>query len=259
MPAAIASGATVLAEINHALPAASAVDEVPREAVTVVAEVEREPVELKPDSTDAITSAIGGHVAGLIHEGDSVQFGPGSIGQATLAAIEVPVRIDSGVITDAVVDLDRRDLLSEIPQAAYLAGTRSLYEWADGRPILRGLEVTHDIARLSASPFVAVNTAMEIDLTGQVNVESAQGIPVAGIGGHPDYAAAASRSASGLSVVALPSVRRGRSTLVDRLEVPTSTARCDVDIVVNEHGTADLRGLADDERSEVLAALWRSA
>jgi acyl-CoA hydrolase len=123
--------------------------------------------------------------------------------------------------------------------------------------VLVRLEESHHPGRLGASgPFVAVNTALQIDRTGQVNVEAVGGEPVGGVGGHPDFALAATRSLGGLSVVALPTRHAGRPTLVDRLDAPASTPRCDVDVVVTEHGAADLRGLCDAERAEALQALW---
>ena len=115
------------------------------------------------------------------------------------------------------------------------------------------MEHTHDGARLAGLPFVAVNTALEVDAGGQINVEAVGGTAVGGIGGHPDFAQAAARSVEGLSVIALPSRRRGAPTLVERLSAPVSTLRGDVDVVVTELGVADLRGRGDAERAGVLA------
>jgi acyl-CoA hydrolase len=101
-----------------------------------------------------------------------------------------------------------------------------------------------------------VNTAVEVDLDGQVNVEGTAHALVGGIGGHPDYAAAATRSRRGLSVIALASTHRGAPTLVERLSRPVTTASHDVDAVVTEHGVADLRGLDRGERRHALARVW---
>lgn len=257
--AAVATGATVLAEVNHGLPAAARGPGLAWDGAHVVGEVDRPPVDLPSPGPDAVVDAVGRHVAGLVPEGAAVQVGPGGVGAATLRAIAHPVEVDSGVLVDDVVGLDERGLLAGTPVAAYLAGTERLYRWADGRGLLTGVEETHDPGRLATRPLVAVNTALEIDRAGQVNVETAGGRPVAGIGGHADYAGAASRSARGLSVIALPSARRGRPTLVDRLTVPASTPRCDVDVVVNEAGAVDLRGRSDGERAEALDDLWARA
>jgi len=175
---------------------------------------------------------------------------------AVLRAVAVPVTIDSGLLAEAVVDLDDRGLLVGDPVATYLAGGPRLYEWADGRPLLYPVEYSHDPVRLSAGPLFAVNTAVEIDLDGQVNVEGTADAVVAGIGGHADYAAAAARSAGGLSIIAVPTAHRGRSTLVARLSRPVSTPAHDVDVVVTERGVADLRSLSRPERRDALADLW---
>jgi acyl-CoA hydrolase len=125
--------------------------------------------------------------------------------------------------------------------------------------VLHPIEFTHDPGRLSASPLFAVNTAVEIDTDGQINVEGTERAVVGGIGGHHDYAAAAARSVGGLSIIAVTTTHRGRSTLVERLSRPVSTPSHDVDIVVTEHGIADLRGLDRPERTEALRAAWGSA
>jgi acyl-CoA hydrolase len=254
MRAAAAAAGTVVVELDHALPHATRSDELSERDVLVAAETARGPVQVPSPAPDA--TGLGERVAALIPAGAAVQYGPGVVGEAALRALRVPVRIDSGLLTDAVVDLDERGLLQGDPTAAYLVGTDRLYRWAHGRPVLTGVEETHDIGRLEKLPLVAVNTALEVDLAGQVNVERAGSRVVAGLGGHPDYAAAAARSARGLSIVALPTVRGGRSTLVERLAVPASTARSDVDVVVTERGHADLRGLDDAERAAALAPLW---
>src|SRR5690606_17731560 len=108
-------------------------------------------------------------------------------------------------LTPAVMELERRGLLLGTPMSPYVVGTPELYAWAEGRPLLHPIEVTHDPVRLAADPpLVAVNTALQIDRDGQVNVESVRGANVAGIGGQPDYAFAAARAIGGLGVLAIP-------------------------------------------------------
>jgi acyl-CoA hydrolase len=114
---------------------------------------------------------------------------------------------------------------------------------------------SHDIDRLAAiDGFTAVNSALEVGLDGAVNVEVLDGRPVAGIGGHGDFCRAAVRSDGGLSIVALPSTRRGRSAIVAAVE-HASTPGTAVDVVVTEHGTADLRGTDAAERRRRLTAV----
>jgi acyl-CoA hydrolase len=257
MRAAIDAGATVLAEVNHGLPDASDGVPVPADQVVIVAETDRPPHPFTITPPDDIVHAIAANVARLIPNGAVIQYGPGTVADTILRAIEVPVHVDSGLIGDAVHDLARRGLLVGTPRGAYLAGTQPLYDWSDDRKLLEPVEVTHDVSRLAAYDcFVAINTALEVDPVGQVNVERVAGEPVGGIGGHADFALAASRSRHGLSIIALPSTHRAGPTLVEQLSAPVTTSRADVDVVVTEHGVADLRGLDDRERERTLRDLW---
>ena len=116
-------------------------------------------------------------------------------------------------------------------------------------------ERSHDIDRLAGlEQFTAVNSALEVGLDGAVNVEVLDGRPVAGVGGHADFCAAAARSDGGLSVVALTATRRGRSTIVSTVEQVSTPGR-DVHVVVTEFGVADLRGADTAERRRRLVAV----
>jgi acyl-CoA hydrolase len=103
-----------------------------------------------------------------------------------------------------------------------------------------------------------ISTAVRIARDGQVNVEGTARSALGGIGGHPDYAAAATRSIGGLSIVAVPTTHHGKPTLVSRLSRPVSTPSHDVDVVVTERGAADLRGASRPERRRALERLWRT-
>jgi hypothetical protein len=254
--AAIAAGALVAAVVSRRAPRADAGEPLPADQVTVIGETDEPPEAMTEPSLTPAHRAIAGRVAALIPAGARVQVGPSPVATALLRALQVPVRIDSGLLPDAVVELDRRGLLIGTPVAAYLAGGPTLYDWADGRPLLHPLEFTHDLGRLSAEPLFAVNTAVEIDLDGQVNVEGTADSVLGGIGGHPDYAAAAARSVGGLSIVAVTSEHNGRPTLVSNLARPVSTPAHDVDMVVTERGSADLRGLSRSERRHALERMW---
>lgn len=254
--AAIEAGATVAAVISDAAPCADAGAPLLADQVVVVGETSVPPAAMPEPSPGPAHDAIAELIAPLVPPGARLQVGPSPIATALLRALAVPVRIDSGLLPGAVTELDARGLLAADPVAAYLAGGPDLYAWADGRPLLHPIEYTHDLGRLSADPLFAVNTAVEIDLDGQVNVEGTAASVLGGIGGHADYAAAAARSVGGLSIVAVTSVHRGRPTLVTRLTRPVSTPGHDVDVVVTERGLADLRGLSRPERRRALAALW---
>lgn len=258
MRGAVEAGIPVAALVSRTAAHSDAGPPLPDDAITILGETDDAPREVSFSAPGEIDGRIAGHVAEWVSEGDRVQVGPGRLGAAVLAALRVPVRVDSGLLPESVVDLDERGLLIEA-FGAYMVGTKRLYDWADGRPVLHPLEVTHDPSRLCAdepSPLIAVNTAVEIDRAGQVNVEGTATAVVGGVGGHPDYAAAGTRSRRGLSVVAVASTHRGSSTLVETLSRPVTTASHDVDVIVTERGSVDLRGLDRDERGAALAQLW---
>jgi len=258
MRAAVDAGARVAAVVLRAAPrGCDPGPPLPEDRLVIVGESDTPPVSLAFTPPSDIHRTIADRVAGLVPAGARVQVGPGAMGLAVLEALREPVRIDTGLLPDGVLDLDRRGLLLGTPVTTYLAGGPELLAWADGKPLLCRAEYTHDLTRLSTGePFVAVNTAIEIDEQGQVNVEGLPGAAVGGIGGHSDYAVAAARSAAGLSVVALASTHHGRPTLVERLSAPVSTVGHDIDVVVTEHGAADLRGLDRSERAAALRRLW---
>ena len=156
-----------------------------------------------------------------------------------------------------MAELAGRGLLRGRVTAGYVWGGKPVRDLAragllDRQPI----EVTHDIGRISAIPrFVGCNTAIQVGLDGSVNIERVGGRTITSLGGHPDFCAGAVRSMGGMSVIALRSTTAsGGSTIVPRVEV-VSTPRCDVSVVVTEHGIADLRGIADEERSRRIAAI----
>jgi acyl-CoA hydrolase len=255
--AAIDAGAEVLGVERSGVPVLDAGTPIPSDRVRVVGRSTVPPTEVRWGEPQDIHRAVAERVVPLIPRGARVQYGPGPVGTAVIDALACPVQIDTGMLSDAVVGLDRRGLLLGRAYAPYSGGTRVLYDWAPGRAVVDRLECTHDPVRLAgAPPLIAVNTALEIDLDGQVNVEAVGGSAVAGIGGHPDYAFGAARSAEGLSVVALPTRRGPHCTLVERLAAPVTTPSHDVDVIVTELGVADLRGLDRSGRRSALAALW---
>lgn len=253
----VGAGVPVLAVVDSRSPAADAGAPLDKAAVTIAGHSHDGPVQVPQKNPDPVHDALADAVLQFIPEGARLQYGPGQLGTALLRRTKVALHIDTGLLTDAVVDLDQRGLLIGVPSATYLLGTDTLYSWSDGRAVLRGIEHTHDLTRLSRGvPFVAVNTALEIDRWGQINVEGLGDRVIGGIGGHPDYCAAATMSRDGLSVIAVPSTFAGRSPLVDHLSRPASTPAYDVDLIVTESGHADLRGADWDTRRNRISALF---
>jgi len=208
-------------------------------------------------TADDVDLAIGALVASLVPEGATLQFGPGGVGEGIARALDRPVRLWSGLCTEAMALLHRRGLLLAPAVAAYTAVGDPVRELAaDGMLDLRPTSITHDISTLSAIPrFVGCNTALQVGLDGSINLERVGGRVIAAVGGHSDFCVGASRSLGGISIIAVRSTTsRGRSTFVSRVDV-VSTQRSDIDVVVTEHGIADLRDIDDAERRDRLIAI----
>ena len=253
----INSGTRTLAIVDSSAPLADAESALDASRVEALGTVGSGPVRVAQRDPEPIHDALADAILELVPEGARIQYGPGQLGTALLRRAQVPLHIDTGLLTDAVVDLDQRGLLAGTPSATYLLGSDSLYDWADGRPILHGLDYTHDLTRLArGAPLVAVNTAIEIDQYGQINVEGVGDKVIGGIGGHPDYCAAARMSSGGLSIIAVPTRVNGRSPLVEQLSRPVSTPAHDVDVIVTESGHVDLRAADWSQRRALITELF---
>jgi acyl-CoA hydrolase len=160
--------------------------------------------------------------------------------------------VHSGALGDGVVDLMRNGVIREA-DCGLLLGTEKLFAFAHRNPAirLRSTEYTHDPRVLSGiERFVAINSAVEVDLTGQVNAEVAAGSYVGAVGGALDFVRAANHSAGGVSLLL---VRASR--IVAQLSGPVATPRSEAGVVVTECGAADLRGLTLAERRKALVAV----
>jgi acyl-CoA hydrolase len=227
--------------------------------------------ELPPVALGSVERAIGRRVAALVPDGATVQVGVGGIPQAVLEALvdhrdlslhsllvdsAVPL-IEGGVITGARKRVHRGRL--DIAEAM---GTRRLFEFVREEPIvnMESSAFVHDpgvVALLDR--FISINSALEVDLTGQITAESLGPRQVAGIGGQFDFVLGASRSRGGASIIALPSTGRegAVSRIVSRLTAgaAVTTPRYLADWVVTEHGAACLRGMGERQRATALTAV----
>ena len=217
-----------------------------------------------------IIDQIAHHVATLVRDGDCLQMGIGKVPAAVLPLLKhcrdlgmhsglvddsvIPL-IELGVLTGGCKDIDRGHIVTN---AVY--GSRALYDMAgEANFKFSNVGYTHSIGILAkVNNLVSINSAIEVDLWGQVNSESLGGQQVSGIGGSVDFARGAVASPGGRSIIALPSLTSsGRSRIVSQLaaHTPATIARSDVGIVVSEHGIADLRGLTTDKRAKALISI----
>ena len=266
---AMAKARVVIAEVNDQIPWVHAEGSPDMERITAIIETSRPPLTAAPARVGPVDEVIGRNVARYIEDGATLQIGMGAIPEAVARAIgdRRDLGFHSGMAGDFVVDLieagvitnARKAIDSGVSVTAVLLGRDKLYRFAERNPLikLRPSWHTHDGDLYCLERFVSVNSALEVDLTGQIGAEETGGQIVSAIGGQPDLVRAGHRSPGGHSIIALPSTARGGmvSRIVRTLSGPVSTARSDVDVVVTEHGWADLRGQSLTERARALKAI----
>lgn len=255
----------VLCEANPAMPFTEGDSAVHRDAMTALVPVERPlPTLTVPAGVDVTAAAIADNVRGLIPDGAMLQVGIGTVPHLVLESLADGPPEGLGVFglgSDPLVTLMASapvDLLG-----GELLGTADgIYAWADRNPRVRmagAADILDPVAMARHDRFVSLNTAIEVDLTGQVNAESVAGRQISGIGGAVDFAEGAWRSRGGVPVIALAAARQGGtvSSLVPRLpvEVPVGFPRHSTRWVVTEHGAVDLLGLTVTARAEALAGI----
>ncbi|MGY2084739.1 acetyl-CoA hydrolase/transferase family protein [Blastococcus sp. SYSU DS0539] len=268
LSAAIDTARVVIAEVGPWAPRIPGSRVLDPATLAAVVRTDRAPVTLDaPEPTD-VDLALARQIAAVVPDGAVLQVGIGALPAAVLAAFgeHNDLGIHSGLFADGMVDLVESGVVTNrtkprdrgISVGGVVMGGARLLRWLDGNPrvALRETGYVHDVAVLGSIPrFTSINTALEVDLTGQVNAEVVGGRYVGAIGGMLDFSRGAARSDGGLPIVALPASSRGRSRIVERLQGPVTTGRGDVGIVVTEFGAADLRGLSLAARREALLAI----
>ncbi|MEJ2870448.1 acetyl-CoA hydrolase/transferase C-terminal domain-containing protein [Actinomycetospora sp. OC33-EN08] len=199
-----------------------------------------------PSRTDR---AVAANVAALVPDGAVVQLGLGGLADAVAAelASRRRLRVRSGLVGDWLLDLARAGAVDRVV-AGMTLGSPELYTFLDDNPLA---EFAPCAAVHVDGPFFAVNSAIEVDLYGQVGAEYAGGRLVGGVGGQVDFFRAA--HGSGAAILALPSTTpSGAARIVEQLSGPVTSAASDVDLVVTDRGVADLRGCTVAQRRERL-------
>jgi acyl-CoA hydrolase len=262
------SARIVIAEINDQVPWLNGERTIAASDIEVMVETSRPLLEMPSRGFDDLDRAIAATVAGLIEDGATLQMGLGALPNAILSALagHRHLGIHSGAIGDPVADLmeagaidnSQKGIDDGVTVTGLLLGTRRIFSFAERNPriLMRSIPYTHDIAVLGRlNKFAALNTAIEVDLTGQVNAEVADGVYLGAVGGAADFLRGAHRSRGGLPIVALRSRTGGKAKIVAMLSGPVSTSRADAGLIVTEHGVADLRGLSIAERVKRMIAI----
>jgi acetyl-CoA hydrolase len=244
----------IVAEINDQVPWTHTERLLGKGDFDLVLETSRPPATPAARVPGALEAAIARNAAPFVPDGAVLEFGIGTLPDAVCAALarHEGLRVHSGGIGDGVVELAERKVVSRV-DCAMLIGSRKLFDFArdNERVRLRSSEYTHDAEVLARQPrFVAINSAVEVDLTGQVNGELAGQSYVGAVGGALDFVRAANRSTGGVAITVLPSSR-----VVEKLSGPVSVPRGEAGVIVTEKGAADLRGCSLRERERRLRAI----
>ncbi|HEX3962442.1 MAG TPA: acetyl-CoA hydrolase/transferase C-terminal domain-containing protein [Trebonia sp.] len=258
---------TLIAEINHQMPATAGAPRLPLSAFAAIVETDRPLREVPGREPDAVDRAIAENVAGLVNDGDTLQIGVGTLPNAILSALSgrTDLGIHTGMITDGVIALIEQGAVTgakkEIDQGLVITGaalgSATMYGRLHEFPVeFRPASYTHSPAVLAGlRSLVSVNSAIEVDLLGQAGAEMAGRAQLGAAGGQADFSRAASLTGA-RSVIALRSESRAGSTIVPTLSGGVvTTARADMDAVVTEHGAAVLTGCTVDERACRLIAV----
>lgn len=268
--AAIDRAPVVIAEVNDQLPWTYCDRPLTEDRITYLVRTSRPPIELPSRPIGDVERAIAGHVSQFIEDGAVIQMGIGAIPDAVLAGLfdRRDLGVHSGLISDRVADLMEKGVVTNarkvidtgITTTAAFLGTRRLYDFARNNPAIRLYPLTHThrasvISRLER--VISINSAIEVDLTGQINAEVAGGSYVGSVGGQVDFVRGAQLSPGGRAIIALPSTaRQGKvSRIVARTGAVTTTARSDADVIVTEFGAAELKGQPIAERIRRMLAI----
>jgi 4-hydroxybutyrate CoA-transferase len=268
--AAMEAARTVIVQLNPALPRTLGESFIHVSAIDLAVEVDEAPHEVRVPHIGDIEQRIGQYVADLVPDGATLQLGIGAIPAAVGAALghKHDLGIHTEMFTDTVVDLVEAGVVTGARKernrgkivCAFMMGTRRLYDFVHDNPMveMRPVDFTNDTAVIRTfSRMVAVNSAIEVDLTGQVVADSIGHRLYSGVGGQHDFVRGALLADEGRAIIALPSRAHDRSRIVSTLQEGAGvvTTRAHAPTIITEWGVAELFGRSIHERSEALIAV----
>jgi len=263
---------TVIAEVNQRMPRTHGETAIHISHISAVVETSRPLLELHSEPATETHRRIAENVASLIPDGATLQTGIGGIPDAVLACLgdKRDLGIHTELVSDGVIDLmesgvitgDRKSIHRGKAVLAFVLGSQRLFDFIHENPSFefRPICYTNDPFVVAQNEkMVAINSAIQVDLTGQVCADSIGTRPFSGFGGQVDFIRGAARSKGGVPIIALPSTARhgAVSRIAPMLEPGAGvvTSRADVHYVVTEHGIASLHGKTLRERAKALIAI----
>ncbi len=269
--AAVQEARYVIAQVNPQMPRSHGDGLLHVSRLDAMVEADDPLPEARPAELGEVERAIGRHVAGLIEDGSTLQMGIGAIPDAVLAALtgHRDLGVHTEMFSDGLIDLVERGVVTNERKrvhpgkivATFVIGSRRLYDFLDDNPMVAMLDVAYvnDTAVIRRNDkVVAINSAIEVDVTGQVSADSIGSLMFSGVGGQMDFVRGAGLSRGGKPVIALPSTtRRGESRIVPVLKEGAGvvTTRAHVQYVVTEFGVANLYGKNLRQRARALVEI----
>jgi 4-hydroxybutyrate CoA-transferase len=272
MPTAIRHAGMVVAQVNAAMPRTLGDSFIHVDDIDLGVEVDQAPYAIEPPKVGDVEQRIGDYVADLVPDGATLQMGIGAIPSAVVSALrgKRDLGVHTEMLADGVRDLVEAGVITGARKeinvghvvATFMLGSQELYRWADDNPMveMRPTEYTNDTAVIRRfRKMVAINSAIEVDLTGQVCADSIGAKMYSGVGGQMDFIRGAALADEGRAIIALPSTAAGgtASRIVPNLRQGAGvvTTRAHVATLVTEHGIAEMHGRSVPERVRQLIAI----
>jgi 4-hydroxybutyrate CoA-transferase len=271
------SSRIIIAEVNQQMPRTLGDSFIHLSRINYIVPVNYQLAEMMMggEGADEVTEKIAGYIAELIPDGATMQMGIGAIPDAVLKYLynKKDLGVHSELFSDGVIDLVDAGVLTNARKslhtgkivAGFIIGSRRLYSWVDDNPLieLHPTEYINDPYVIAQNDrMVAINSAIEVDLTGQVCADSIGPKLYSGVGGQLDFIYGASRSKGGVPIIALPSTTTTRDgTVISRIVTMLKrgagvvTSRNHVRYIVTEYGVADLYGKSIRQRAQALIGI----
>ncbi len=263
------SAKTIIAEINHQMPWVHGDNHIHISEIDYCVETDRRLPQVNREPFTVRERKIGTYTSLLIDDGATIQIGLGRVSEAVLASLSGKrwLGVHSGLLSDGIVDLSHKGVIDNSRKGlkagkivtTTMIGTDKLYRFVHNNRAIEAYpsNYTHNLVTLSkVNRLHAINSAIQVDLTGQINAETVGSTQVSGVGGQSDFINGAALSKGGKSIIVLPSVSSSerRSRIVPFLDrgASVTSLRHDIDYVVTEHGIAHLRGKTLKERAKAL-------
>lgn len=266
--AAMSRARVVIAEVSTQVPWTYCDQPLQAEEMTVRVPSGLAPLELPTATFGELEQRIAAGLDSYIPDRATLQVGIGAVPEAILARLgnRRDLGIHSGMIGDSVIDYIQNGVITNshkgidagVTITGVLFGTQRLYQFAHENPAIRLCPTcyTHQLSTLSkVKNLVSINSALEVDLTGQVNAEAIGTEHIGAVGGQVDFVRAAVQT-GGVSIIAFASTgRKGESKIVSHLSGPVTTPRSDVDLIATEYGVAQLKGRSLRERVRAMISI----